>query len=148
MNGQFTGKHMAAVLVCGFAIVIGVNLFMARAAISTFGGLVVENSYVASQNFNGWLEEARQVKSFGWTVDLARQPDGRVLVTTNGAPEGVTVTADAWHPLGHQPDRPLAFEPSGAGRFLSTETLPAGRWLVRLELSDGDKVWRGEQKLQ
>ena len=71
MNGQFTGKHMAAVLVCGFAIVIGVNLFMARAAISTFGGLVVENSYVASQNFNGWLEEARQVKSFGWTVDLA-----------------------------------------------------------------------------
>lgn len=148
MRGPFTGKHMLAVLVGGFGIVVGVNLVMARAAISTFGGLVVENSYVASQNFNGWLEEAREVEALGWTVNVARKPDGRILIETAGVPAGVRVTADAWHPLGHQPDRLLAFEPVGAGSFVSTEALPAGRWLVRLEVSDGDKVWRGEQRLQ
>ena len=148
MRGQFTGKHMLAVLVGGFGIVVGVNLVMARAAISTFGGLVVENSYVASQHFNGWLEEAREVDALGWTVDVARKSDGRLMVTTKGAPAGVKVTADAWHPLGHQPDRLLAFEPEGAGSFVSTTALPSGRWLLRLEVSDGAKVWRGEQKLQ
>ena len=36
-----------------------------RYAMSTFGGIVVENSYVASQEFNGWLEEARQSDGAG-----------------------------------------------------------------------------------
>ena len=48
----FTGWHMATILVSFFAIVVGVNLLMARFATSTFGGVVVENSYVASQQFN------------------------------------------------------------------------------------------------
>jgi nitrogen fixation protein FixH len=43
---------MAMILVAFFAVVIAVNLLMARLAISTFGGVVVENSYVASQHFN------------------------------------------------------------------------------------------------
>ena len=49
MTRKFTGWHMTAILVGFFAIVISVNLFMARAAIGSFGGVVVDNSYVASQ---------------------------------------------------------------------------------------------------
>jgi nitrogen fixation protein FixH len=52
----FTGWHMALILIGFFAVVVGVNLLMARFASSTFGGVVVENSYVASQQFNGWLK--------------------------------------------------------------------------------------------
>ena len=54
--GEFTGRHMAMILVTFFGIVIAVNITMARYASSTFGGLVVDNIYVASLNFNGWLE--------------------------------------------------------------------------------------------
>lgn len=147
MTKPFTGKHMLAILVAGFGIVIAVNFTMAALASSTFGGLVVENSYVASQHFNGWLEEAREAKALGWQANLSRKPDGRVLVATQGAPPDIRVTGDAWHPLGRMPDRPLQFEPAGAGTFLSTASLPAGRWLIRLELSRGAKKWRTEQAL-
>lgn len=147
MAGKFTGRHMAAILVAGFGIVVAVNFTMAALASSSFGGLVVENSYVASQKFNGWLEEARRGEALGWQVDLARRPDGRILVTTAGAPAMEEVSGDAWHPLGRMPDQPLQFEAIGNGAYLSTEVLPAGRWLVRLELSDGSNRWRGEQAL-
>ena len=54
MTKPFTGWHMTAILVGFFSTVIAVNVYMAHAAISTFGGTVVDNSYVASQEFNGW----------------------------------------------------------------------------------------------
>lgn len=147
MTKPFTGKHMAAVLVAGFGIVIAVNLTMAAFATSTFGGLVVENSYVASQQYNGWLEEAREAKALGWQASLSRQPDGRILIATQGAPPDIRASGDAWHPLGRAPDRPLQFEPAGGGTFLSTTPLPEGRWLIRLELSRGSTIWRSEQAL-
>ena len=58
MTRPFTGRHMFATLVVFFGIVIAVNFTMASYATTTFGGLVVENSYVASQKFNRWLDEA------------------------------------------------------------------------------------------
>lgn len=52
-NGkELTGRKVFAITATGFAIIIGVNLTMAYSAISTFPGLVVKNSYVASQNFD------------------------------------------------------------------------------------------------
>jgi len=45
MTGKpFTGRHMLAVLVGFFGVVIAVNFIMASYATSTFGGVVVENS--------------------------------------------------------------------------------------------------------
>ena len=40
MQRPFTGKHMAAILVGGFAIVIAVNFYMASLAVGGFGGVV------------------------------------------------------------------------------------------------------------
>ena len=147
-SGRFTGWHMLAIMVGGFGIVIAVNLLMAREAITTFGGLVVENSYVASQHFNRWLDEAEKEKELGWKVSLARKPDGKLVVMTQGVPTSVTVRGDAWHPLGRMPDQPLQFDAAGAGSFVSTAALPAGRWLIRLELSSGAQKWRYEEALQ
>lgn len=145
---SFTGRHVAAILAGGFAIVIGVNLLMARAAISTFGGLVVENSYVASQHFNGWLEKADEAKALGWKVNLSRALDGRIQVATADVPAAATVRGEAWHPLGRMPDRELRFVSAGAGSYASDEVLPAGRWVIRLEIAAGEHVWRGEQDLR
>mgnify|MGYP001281167617 CR=1 FL=1 len=41
-KGPFTGRHMATILIAFFGVVITVNIVMARFALSTFGGTVVE----------------------------------------------------------------------------------------------------------
>lgn len=148
MAGQFTGRHMAAILVCGFAVVIGVNFFMARAAVGTFGGTVVENSYVASQHFNRWLNEAEKERALGWSAALSRTADGRVALTTTGAPAGSAVRADARHPLGRLPDVRLDFAASGPNRYVSTAPLPAGRWILRIEVAGAGERWRVEETLR
>src|SRR3546814_10033574 len=63
---RFTGWHMTAILIAFFAAVIAVNMLMATVAVRSFGGTVVENSYVASQKFNGWLAQARAQRRLGW----------------------------------------------------------------------------------
>jgi nitrogen fixation protein FixH len=144
--GPFTGRHMAAILVAFFAVVIVVNVFMARLATSTFTGVVVENSYVASQNYNRWLDEARAEERLGWHAAAVRDADGHVRVTLTGAPAGAVVTGDAWHPLGRAPDHALRFVAVAAG-FRSAEPLPAGRWRIRLEVNAGGKRWRTEEMI-
>jgi len=148
MPRKFTGYHMAAVMAAFFGIVIAVNLTMAHYATSTFGGIVVENTYVASQEFNGWLEEAEKQQALGWEAVATWRPDNRLAVQLSGVPEGATVSASARHPLGRMPDRELAFEPTGESRFLSTGALPAGRWLLRLEVVAGGQTWRRQEEIR
>ena len=140
----FTGRHMAMIMVAFFGVVIAVNVTMARLAGSTFGGVVVENSYVASQHFNRWLDEAAAEQALGWRADLGRGGDDRVTLALAGPQADATVTAIARHPLGHERDVALRFTPAGAGRFVSTEALPAGRWRLRLEVRSGGLLWRHE----
>ncbi|HEU0223277.1 MAG TPA: FixH family protein, partial [Paracoccaceae bacterium] len=47
-----TGRLVLAVALGAFGIVIAVNLVLVFAATRTFPGLVVPNSYVASQDFD------------------------------------------------------------------------------------------------
>ena len=58
---EFTGYHMVAVMTLFFGTIISVNLLMAWYANTSWSGLVVKNSYVASQEFNGKLEEGDSV---------------------------------------------------------------------------------------
>jgi len=148
MQRAFTGRHMAAIMVAFFGVVIGVNLLNARLASSTFGGEVVENSYVASQDFNRWLAEAKAEKALGWDEVATWRPDGRVVVAITGAPTGVAVEAFARHPLGRLPDRALTFDRIGQDRFLSHQALPEGRWDLRLTLAANGHIWRREEHLR
>ena len=76
----FTGWHMTAILVAFFGVVMAVNFTMARFAMSTFGGKVVENSYVASQHYNQWLERAAAQDRLGWDTALTLDADRHVLL--------------------------------------------------------------------
>jgi nitrogen fixation protein FixH len=144
----FTGKHMAVILVAGFSVVIAVNFTMASLASSTFGGIVVENSYVASQHFNRWLEEAREEQALGWKVTVTRRDDGRVVARLAGVPRFATVTAEARHPLGRKPDMALRFDEDASGAYVSRTALPEGRWILRFDVEAGGKTWRGEDQVE
>ena len=145
---RLNGWHAFAMFAAFFGVVIAVNLTMARLAISSFGGVQVENSYVASQHFNTWLREARDERALGWQAQVVRRADGHVAVTVAGAPQPLAVTATARHPLGRLPDRALLFHRADDGAYVSAETLPAGRWIVRVQVTAGEQSWRDEVHLQ
>lgn len=129
----FTGRHMAGILVAFFGVVIAVNLAMATLAIRGFGGTVVENSYVASQRYNGWLRAARAQQALGWSVRTGRDAAGRLVVTVRGRDGRLlagVATAVLQHPLGAFQDRPLGLR--GTGPWTSLQPVPAGRWRLRL----------------
>ncbi len=82
---EFTGRKMLILTVSAFGVIIAVNLFMAYNAISTFPGLEVANSYVASQNFD---KELKAQLALGWDVS-ARLEGGQLFISIrddNGAP--------------------------------------------------------------
>lgn len=135
----FTGWHMTIILVAFFVVVMSVNIFMAVSAISTFGGTVVDNSYVASQKFNGWLDAARRQQQMGWRRAIALDDARHVRVTlTDQAGQPVSVgiiTGRAIHPLGRAPEVKLTFQSVGHGVYRAQQALPAGRWQVRVTLA-------------
>lgn len=147
-KGQLTGRKIAAIFVVFFAVIMAVNFTMARFASSTFGGVVVSNSYVASQHYNKWLAAAEAQKKLGWSATLSRLPDDRVAVRFTGAPDGLAVTAVARHPLGRAPDQALAFVRAADGAFVSTKAIAPGRWMVRLAAQAGQATWREERELR
>jgi len=146
--GPFTGRHFTLIMIGLFGVVIAVNFLMAGLASSTFGGVVVDNSYVASQRFNGWLGQARVQAGLGWGAKASRAADGRVVLTFSGTPDaGLTVAAVARHPLGRMPDAVLTFARGADGRFVSTLPLPPGRWRLRVSAQAGPDSWRQELDL-
>ncbi|MES2781993.1 MAG: FixH family protein [Pseudomonadota bacterium] len=150
-NGKFTGWHMTAILVAFFAVVMAVNFTMARMAVSSFGGTVVDNSYVASQKYNRWLTEAAQQDRLGWDVAVSMDANRHVRIDTSsdGAMlDQVTAVGDALHPLGRAADVPLAFAATPQGYLLSTKPLPAGRWNLRLSLRRGADIFKLVEQVQ
>ena len=121
-------------LVAFFGVVIAVNITMAMFAMRTFGGVVVENSYVASQEYNRWLAAAERQKELGWKIATGIDPARRVTVGLNL--EGAELRGFARHPLGREPDVPLTFVAMDGG-FRSVGQLPAGRWIVHLLVRRG-----------
>jgi len=146
-KGEFTGRHMALVLVIGFGIVAAVNFFMASLAVGGFHGVVVENSYVASQKFNSWLAEAENSRALGWDVRPGRGEDGHVIVETADVPAGAEVEAELRRPIGEKQFEALVFNPGPDGVFRSTAPVASGRWTMRLTITAGDDVWVGESEL-
>ncbi|ABD27009.1 integral membrane protein linked to a cation pump-like protein [Novosphingobium aromaticivorans DSM 12444] len=140
----FTGKKMAAILVAFFAVVISVNVLMARLATSTFGGVVVNDSYLAGQHFNRWLKEAKVEQALGWKGDLARDGQGHAeiaLFDSMGKPiSAARVTAIAEHPLGRRPLADLVLHETLPGVYAAP--LEAGRWRLRVTVEAEGKVWR------
>ena len=146
----FTGRHMWMVMVGFFGLIIAVNFTMAWVASRTFGGSIVENSYVASQQFNGWLRAARAQAQLGWSSTLGLDSDRHVVlaVKSAGGAGGFAATGTAHHPLGMAPDVPLVFAVGADGRLHSAAALPYGRWLVRIAVTRDGQVMKLAETLQ
>lgn len=147
MRGPFTGRHMAAILVVGFGVVIAVNFLMAFLAARDFGGVVVDNSYVASQHYNGWLKQAERQRTLGWDATPRRHTSGVLEVATAGVPAGADVVAEIRRPVGPPDTQRLTLAEHGAGQFVAPSALPAGRWIVRVLIDSDGRHWRTEREI-
>jgi nitrogen fixation protein FixH len=98
---RFTGKHMFLIMAAFFGTIIAVNGFMAYKASNSWTGLIVKNGYVASQDFNAKVEEARRQSARGWTGDIS-YGSGKVSLTLadkTGRPVQLTNgTSRSWPP--------------------------------------------------
>jgi len=151
MRGGFTGRHMAAILVSFFAVVIAVNFTMARFAMSTFGGKVVENSYVASQHYNVWLARAEAQDRLGWTPKISLDADRhvRVEIRKDGRPlSDLRVAATASHPLGRTAPAILRFEAVADDAWRSVEPLAIGRQRLDIVVGRGTDEARYRMDMQ
>lgn len=141
----FTGWHMAGVMVLFFGTIITVNLVMAWNASKSWSGLVVPNTYVASQQFNGKVAEARALAASGIEGDLTVK-EGRIAYRVTDA-GGVPLAADDVsavfkRPVDERKDFTVALEPAGEGLFVADRAVPAGQWVVDISTKrGGEKVF-------
>lgn len=149
MTRRFTGWHMLGVMLGMFGVIIAVNLVMATVAVRTFGGTVVDNSYVATTQYNHWLAEARAQEARGWRIAASLDAKRRVrlLASSPQGPIEGSVTAIVRHPLGRAPDMQLGFLRQSDGSYLSNRPLPAGRWLLNIAVTSGSEEGRFDTEI-
>lgn len=139
----FTGHHMIAVMVLFFGTIIAVNLVMARFALTTWSGLVVPNTYVASQEFNARAAEAKAVAALGNAIAFEGDRSGFSVLLTgrDGVPlRSAAVTATLHRPAGTIDDRDETMRAAGNGRYVADGRLKAGDWIVHVVARDGAHI--------
>lgn len=134
---RMTGPKVLAIMLAAFGTIIAVNLTLAYSAVSTFPGLEVKNSYVASQNFN---EELVAQQALGWDVH-ADVADGELVLNITGSdgyPAQVATLDAVLGAATHVRDdqRPEFVFLDGA--FRAPVDIAPGNWNIRLRATAAD----------
>lgn len=146
MSGrEFTGKHMLAVMLAFFGVIIAVNLTMATLARTSWSGLVVKNTYVASQEFNARAQEGRRQAGLGYAPALAVE-GGTLrfsLADRDGSPvrlsDGI---ATLRRPVGDADDATVVLTPRGAALEAALDAAD-GAWIVEVHATIAPEAGAG-----
>jgi nitrogen fixation protein FixH len=153
---RLTGRMVLIGLVAFFAIVVGVNAIMIRAATSTFGGVETANAYQAGLAFNRQQAGALAQDALHWnvTADLTRRADGAAALVVNvrdntGVPlAALDVDARLLHPADARRDHHVSLRELTAGRFEGSEPVPAGLWDLVIDISRrGAELFRSKSRI-
>jgi nitrogen fixation protein FixH len=147
----FTGWHMAGVVGLFFGTIISVNVYMAYQAVHSWSGLVVENTYVASQQFNGKVEEAKRLTASGVSGTLT--VSGGVVRYRMVDAAGMPVDADELtvrfkRPVGDHQDFDMLLARVGEGVHEARGEVLPGHWIVEITaLKSGQRVLHHSQRI-
>lgn len=134
---ELTGKHVLAITVGAFGIIIAVNVVMAVQAVRTFPGLEVANGYVASQTFDA---ERKAQQALGWTA-VPDYRDGRLTLRLTDA-EGLPAAVRSLDVLvgrttaSNDDQRPVLTRVAGV--WEADLALARGKWMLKLEAVAAD----------
>ncbi|MBK5946078.1 nitrogen fixation protein FixH [Rhodobacter veldkampii DSM 11550] len=137
MGKSLTGRKVLFITLSAFGVIIAVNLVMAFQAVSTFPGLEVKNSYVASQTFDA---DRTAQEGLGWTVTPEYSEGTLSLIIRDkaGLPARVAALDVLVGRVTHvrEDQRPkLSYE---GGMFSAPVTLAPGNWLIHLDARAAD----------
>lgn len=137
-GGKFrmTGRKVLIIAVSSFGVILAANLTLAFNAVSTFPGLEVDNSYVASQNFN---QELAEQLALGWDVKASHE-DGMLKLSITD-PEGPVQVAHLDAVLGaatHVRDDQTPEFRFVDGAYRAPVELGTGNWNIRLHAVAAD----------
>lgn len=129
---KLTGRHALAILVSFFGLIIGVNLFMAYSAVSTFPGMEVDSSYADSQTFD---DRRVAQEALGWNASVEIPGDGTLilhLVDAAGRPVApAELAALLTRPTNREEDQLLDLTRIN-GAFVAPAAIGDGQWRLRL----------------
>lgn len=134
-EAAFTGRHMLLTMLAFFGVIIAVNVTMAWFARSSWTGFVVENSYVASQQFNAKMAETRAQQALGWTGHFSLS-GGAVRYAISDA-KGIDVPLKAVaitfrRPVDDREDRTIALLKDSVG-YAAVHDVADGIWIVEID---------------
>ncbi|SHL43747.1 Nitrogen fixation protein FixH [Roseovarius marisflavi] len=134
---KITGRHVFFGFAAAFGVIIGVNLVLAYSAVTTFPGLEVKNSYVASQEFN--IRKAAQ-EGLGWHIE-ADHADGTLLLHITddvGKPvEVASLEATVGRATHVFDDQTPDFRFDGQA-YVAPVALGDGNWNIRMKATSAD----------
>lgn len=140
-SGRMTGRKLFFIILGFFGVITVVNMIMMTFAISTFGGLVVPNTYVASQRFNQDVAAAAEGPIGGWSFGV--ETDARGVIVTmldaEGRPaRGVDAASATVGRRTHgREDRAVALTRVAPGVYRADGVLSPGAWRLELVVEIG-----------
>jgi nitrogen fixation protein FixH len=147
----FTGWHMFGVICLFFGTIISVNFYMAYQAVHSWSGLVVQNTYVASQEFNGKVAEAKRLSASGvsGTVSVdTRRIDYRILDARQQPVQADVVTASFRRPVGDRQDFTVTLKAQEQGHYAADQAVLPGHWIIEVTaLKDGVRINHHAQRI-
>ncbi|WP_137157386.1 FixH family protein [Rhizobium sp. FKL33] len=139
----FTGRHMLAIMIAFFGVIISVNVFMAYMASASWSGILAKNTYVASQDFNMKAAEARHWAEEGYSGAF-KIDGGRLEYRLQGPTAEIghlpEITAILHRPVGDKQDFALKLPRVAPGVYALDHRLAAGQWIVDLAAIDAGKT--------
>lgn len=132
-----TGRHVLAITLGAFGLVIAVNMALLFAAVGTFPGLEVKNSYVASQQFD---DRRAAQQALGWQSGVAYD-EGMLTLRlddlSGSRADARGVAGWVGRPTHSRDDRELAFVPARDG-WRAVADLEPGKWHINVSAVAAD----------
>lgn len=153
---ELTGRVVLIILLAFFAVVVGVNVVLMRAAATTFGGLETESSYKAGLAFKQEASLAHAQDERAWKVDAnlvrLRDAGAQFEISTRDAKgqpiPHLDLVLTLAHPTDKRLDRVIATGEIATGRFRGVADVPAGQWELVIELSqNGERMFRSRNRV-
>ncbi len=144
---KLSGWHFLGIMLSFFGVIIIVNIVFVTRALDAFSGLVVKNSYVASQEYNEKIEQADAQKSLNWKLDLLVNAKGAdfILNDKTGKPVSkMLVTVNLRMNKNTDNDMVLILNEQNPGHYIASlpkgATPPNGSWIITMDILQKGKL--------
>lgn len=131
------GRGVLLIATIAFLVMLAPNVILAVTATRTFSGVVVEDSYLASQDFDRL--KAAQI-ALGWTVTLDHDADQLTLDITDAARHVVrpaTLSVTMGRPTTTRNDQVVAMQETPEG-YVGHAPMAGGHWRVEIAATAAD----------